>query len=161
MAIPPARPLVPHGVHSMKPTLRARLGVVAAALWIGLGAIFFGVGGDDPSRVLLSGSVKIDGQPLDHGTIYFLPVSSATEPTSGSALVDHGEFAVSDDASMTPGTYTVKISGLGLEGLTARAGEEGNAALVEPLPRRYNEESELEVVIPHCGTRHLEFNLNR
>ena len=146
----------------MKNALRTRLGVLAASLWIGLGAICFGVGGDDPSRVSILGSVKVDGEPLDRGTIYLLLVSPSTHPASGSAFIHHGHFAINETDSLVPGTYMVKISGLGVEALAVPAGQEAVAlSQTEPLPDRYNEKSELEVVIAHGGTRHLAFDLKR
>ena len=35
-------------------SVNTRLGVISAALWIGFGAVVFGVGGDDPSRISLA-----------------------------------------------------------------------------------------------------------
>ena len=61
----------------------------------------------------------------------------------------------------SPGTYLVKISGLGIEALAVPAGQEAASLLQkEPLPDRFNEKSELEVVITHGGTRHLAFDLS-
>ncbi len=146
----------------MKSNLRTRLCLIAAALWIGLGAICFGVGGDDPSRVSLFGNVNLDGAPLGRGTIIFLLVSPSTQPVSASAMIHHGHFAVDDSSFLVPGTYIVKISGLGIEGVLVPAGQAADGyPRVEPLPDRFNKKSELEVVIPHGGSRHLEFNLKR
>lgn len=146
----------------MKAILQSRLGLIAAALWVGLGAVCFGVGGDDPSRVSLLGSIKHDGEPLDHGTIHFFLVPEPAQPITACALIHHGRFVINDSDTLVPGRYMVKVSGLGINALSVPAGREREALLLkEPLHARYNEKSELEVVIPHGGTRHLEFNLKR
>jgi hypothetical protein len=146
----------------MNGLLRSRLGLIAAALWVGLGAVFFGVGGDDPSRVFLYGTVKVDGQPLDRGTIQFFRIPQSPDPVSAGAIIDQGRFSLCELDSLVPGTYLVKISGLGLEGLAVAAGAEAESlSLKEPLPERYNRKSEIEVVIPHEGTRQLHFDLKR
>ena len=55
-----------------------------------------------------------------------------------------------------PGTYCVWIGGQVKQGVSVPAGQD---AADVPLPDRYNTKSELEVVIPHNGTHHLDFNL--
>ena len=57
-----------------------------------------------------------------------------------------------------PGTYSVKISGLGEESVSLSA---DRCAEAEPLPERFHEKSRIEVVIPHGGTCHLSFDLKR
>ena len=106
----------------MKQFLRTRLSVIAAALWIGLGAIFFGVGGDDPSHVALVGNINVDGQPLDRGTISFFLVSPTTQPVSGGAFIRHGRFTLDQASALVPGRYLVRVSGLGVEAMLALAG---------------------------------------
>jgi hypothetical protein len=129
----------------MKSLLRTRLGIITAALWIGLGAVIFGVGGDDPSRISLVGSVKVDGKPLNHGTICFFLVTEPSQPVSDGTTVHHGEFALLDSSTLVPGTYSVWINGI----------DEG----AKPLPDRFNSKSVLDVVITHGGTCHLAFDL--
>jgi hypothetical protein len=141
----------------MKSILSSRLSVIAAALWIGLGAIFFGVGGDSPSRVSLFGSVKLDGAPLDHGTIYFLRLDSS-QPASGASKISHGHFSVGDDDLLEPGTYEVRISGLDVIVVREAQGE-GATVQADPVPDCYNFKSVIQVVIPRGGSRHLEFDL--
>ena len=76
----------------MKSLLRTRLGIITAALWVALGAVFFGEGGDDPSRVTLVGTVKVDGRPLDHGTISFFLKPLLEHAVSDAGGIDHGHF---------------------------------------------------------------------
>ncbi|MGC8641858.1 MAG: hypothetical protein ACP5XB_18485 [Isosphaeraceae bacterium] len=146
----------------MKSNPRTRLSLIAAALWIGLGVVFVGVGGDDPSRVWFHGTIHVDGQPLDHGTIQFFRMTQSPEPMSAGALVNHGHFALGELTSLAPGTYRVVISGLGVEGLLVAAGmEDESPTLTEPIPARYNRKSELLIDVPRCGTQHLHFDLKR
>jgi hypothetical protein len=144
----------------MKRTLRLRLSVIAVALWIGLGAILFGVGGDDPSRLSLMGNVRLDGKPLDAGVIYFLLASPAPPQVMDATRIHHGHFKISDSDSMVPGTYQVRISGLECV-LIPEAQGTGASLPTDPMPDRFNRKSELEVFLPHGGTFHLEFDLKQ
>ena len=141
----------------MKSLLRTQLGTLTAALWIALGAVFFGVGGDDPSRVTLVGTVKLDGRPLDNGTICFFLKSPSEQPVSGGGGIDHGHFTTLENSlPLVPGTYRVWIVGQVKQGVSVPAGQD---AADVPLPDRYNTKSELEVFIPNNGTHQLDFNL--
>ena len=140
----------------MKSLLRTRLGIITASLWVALGAVFFGVGGDDPSRVTLVGTVKVDGRPLDHGTIRFFLKPLLKQPVLDVGGIDRGHFTLEGRSPLVPGTYCVWILGQVKQGVSVPAGQD---AAEVPLPDRYNTKSELEVVIPHNGTHHLDFNL--
>jgi len=121
-----------------------------------LGAVICGVGGDDPSRVSLFGTVKVDGKPLDHGLICFILKSPSEQLVLGGGGIDHGHFTLHESDSLVPGSYSVRIDGQVKQGVSV---PEGQDAADMPLPDRYNTKSELEVVIPCNGTHHLDFNL--
>ena len=93
----------------MKPTPQTRLSVIAADLRIGLGAVLFGEGGDDPSRISLFGTVNVDGKPLERGTIGFFLISPSPKDVSGGGLIDRGRFVLNNSDSLVPGTYLVVI----------------------------------------------------
>jgi hypothetical protein len=161
-AMLPAGIFIQARVKLMRSLLRTRLGIIATALWIGLGATFLGVGGNDPSRVALVGSVKVDGKPLDHGTICFFLTSPSVSQVFGVGSIQHGHFKLLDSNSLRPGTYSVRISGRAEKTVSVPARQTaGDVPQFEPLPERFNEKSVLEVAILRGGTCHLDFDLKR
>ena len=144
----------------MEPRLNARVGVIAVTLWIGLGAVLSGVGGDDPSRVSLYGMVKVDGAPLESGTVYFRIISPSANLVTGGAMVHHGRFALPESDPIVPGTYEVRISGL--DTLIPRELLGVNTSVPpESLPECYNSKTILQVQIPRGGKQYLTFELKR
>jgi hypothetical protein len=141
-----------------------RFEIIAVAFAMGLGAIVFGLGSVDPSRISLSGAIKLDGEPLERGTIRFILVSGADQPVADVAFIHLGDYAIARSDSMVPGTYLVRISGLGEEAMSAAAGPaeaDGATSRPETVPARYNQESVLRVNIPRNGAHQLDFNLKR
>ena len=111
-----------------------------------LGAIICGVGGGDPSRISVAGTVVLDGKPLKTGTIVFSssPVSVSFRVAAGS--VQNGEYAISSSDSLVPGTYLVQIRSSAHEEIPAST--KRNAYEIPPdqsirVPSRYNDESVL------------------
>lgn len=145
----------------MKPTIRVRLGVVAAALWIGLGAVLFGVGGDGYSGVSLSGAVTVEGVPLEHGTIFFLLTSPpSVDLVTAGTVIERGRFKIRPTDPLVPGTYHVRISGLD-SFLPREMNPDSPSLPPDPVPECYNSKSVLEVVIPRRGTNILNFDFKR
>jgi hypothetical protein len=69
-----------------------------------------GCGRKDPyDRQPLTGTVTFQGQPLDKGTIQFLPQDPARAFSAG-ALIQDGRFQVSREQGLPPGTYRVAIT---------------------------------------------------
>jgi hypothetical protein len=82
---------------------------LAIACWIGLSAsLGGGCGGDSLGRLAISGTVKVDGAPLEKGTISFQPTEGAR--TSSGAVIAAGNFSVPRDKGLVPGKYRVAIN---------------------------------------------------
>jgi len=63
---------------------------------------------DDPlGRHAISGSVKVDGQPLASGNINFDPVEG--QATSGGAIIRSGRYVVPQGGGLVTGKYRVSI----------------------------------------------------
>ncbi len=85
------------------------LGLAAAACFILASAA--GCGGGDPlQRQAVSGTVTFKGQPLDKGTITFLPADSQSKAQPGGATVANGQFSLPAAQGLAPGKYRVQIS---------------------------------------------------
>ena len=104
----------------------------------------------------VSGSVTYDGQPVQKGTIAFLP-SDGNGPTAA-AIIAQGKYTV----KVAPGSKQVKIEGYKIVGRQPCVRDNPASPLVDVLepivPAQYNERSELKAEI-HGDTRVLDFNL--
>jgi hypothetical protein len=70
-------------------------------------AIIVGCGpGNELGRRPVSGTVTLDGQPLERGSISFQPVGDGT---SSGATIENGTFSIPEQRGLPPGTYTVRI----------------------------------------------------
>jgi hypothetical protein len=63
---------------------------------------------DGPERYPLSGKVSYDGEPVDAGTISFLPAGGADIRISGGEIVN-GAYSVPQERGANAGTYRVEI----------------------------------------------------
>lgn len=66
--------------------------------------------------VPLSGTVKLDGQPLANATLTFVPASGATEVDAGAETDETGRYEIKSDGGRAegakPGSYRVVVSRL-------------------------------------------------
>ncbi len=118
--------------------------------WFGV-VLLAGCGGDGSGRVPLSGTVAVDGQPLERGEIAFVPQSGTAGPTIGTAI-ERGGFSVSRAEGPTPGTYRVEIRATRPTGRKIpdefRPPPDNLVDEIEQfIPRRYNVDSELTVQV--------------
>src|SRR5262245_19098910 len=67
-----------------------------------------GCGGDALARHAISGTVNVDGAPLETGNISFQPTEK--QPTSSGAFIAGGKFSVPRDGGLTNGTYRVVVN---------------------------------------------------
>lgn len=115
------------------------------------------------SRATVSGTVKLDGAPLDNGTLEF------RTPTGTGVLalapITNGAFRVTADANLQPGKYKIVISSPKKSGKKIAAGSPAPPGtmvdeVVESIPSRYNSKSELEKTVV-AGANTLDFNLTK
>ena len=84
-------------------------------LWAGalsvlclLPGLFVGCGTDNPlGRKAISGEVKLDGAPIDNGSIEFHPL--ATGGTQSGGMISSGSYSIPDDQGLTAGKYRVMV----------------------------------------------------
>jgi hypothetical protein len=124
---------------------------VTVSLLLGL---LLPVAGCGPSEAVVSGTVTLDGKPLEEGFIAFrpLPVSATAEANSGP--IQGGTFQV----RVRPGQNRVEI--------TATRPATGPRTPLGPppppislIPEKYNSKSELTEDIRAGGTNELNFAL--
>jgi hypothetical protein len=81
-----------------------RLGLVLTAFSLSLN----GCGGDPLGRHAISGTVTVDGKPLEKGNIGFQPTEG--QATSEGAMVVAGKYNIPRDSGLVPGKYRVSIN---------------------------------------------------
>ena len=109
----------------------------------------------DPNKGTVSGTVILDGQPLQSGLIRFVPVDGQT--STAEATITDGEFSV----EVPVGEKLVSISAPKVVGKRP-AYQTPNAPMIdiieELLPARYNVTSELTLNVT-AGRQDAEFKL--
>lgn len=115
--------------------------------------------GGAAGRVSVSGTVKLDGKPLERGMISFIPLGGG--PSAG-GTIDRGSFVISGDRGPFPGRYRIEIMAFETTGSTMededRAGET-QEVLRQVIPSRYNVDSTLEAELAPAGPNQLSFAL--
>jgi hypothetical protein len=115
------------------------VGCLALGLLSGLG----GLGCGSPLAEV-SGTVKLDGQPVPEGSIQFIPVEGTTGPSAGAAIKD-GRYHIPRDKGAAVGKNRVelrafKVSGRKVQDPTAPPGALTEER-VQAFPRAYNDAS--------------------
>src|SRR6187402_3508457 len=82
----------------------------ACAALVGLAGfvVMTGCGGDPLGRQPISGTVSIDGAPVEKGNIAFTPVDTA--PTSTGGTIEAGKFSFERSKGLPAGKYRVKVN---------------------------------------------------
>lgn len=80
-----------------------RLVVGAAALLVGLSGCSSG-----PSTASVKGDVRLNGEPVEAGSISFIP--SSGEGTKVAAAIENGKYEIAADRAPAPGSYKVEIT---------------------------------------------------
>lgn len=122
-----------------------------------------GCGEQNPlGRRPIVGKVQYRGQPVDFGSIQFLPQDLQRGVSSG-ALIRDGTYRIVEADGLPPGIYRVVISWPDegkKEVVEGPPGDERRVA-VERLPRKYNTESTLQIEVPQGrGTHEVNFDLD-
>jgi hypothetical protein len=112
-------------------------------------------GCSDSSRGVVSGTVSIDQQPVKSGSIAFFPVDEKS-PTAG-ATISEGRFS----CQVPLGVANVQIrvpKVVGQKKLYNTADSPVQPILHEVLPRKYNDQTELQMEV-HPGQNDKSFDL--
>ncbi|ODU01246.1 MAG: hypothetical protein ABS79_02025 [Planctomycetes bacterium SCN 63-9] len=137
--------------------------------------------GDNLPREPISGTVSLDGEPLESGNITFTPASN-TETSAASAAItsiSEGRFSLDAAVGLVPGKYVVIISSpvAGKPAAPAKSrrsapgvadtvsGTGADDAVEEPptreiIPIKYNTQSTLKADVTKGGPNQFEFSLS-
>lgn len=106
----------------------------------------------------LAGQVTFDGEPIDLGSISFIPAggdSTGQTRASGGVITD-GKYNIPEEQGASAGTYRVEIHWLrrtGKQLLDAESGEKYDER-VEALPEKFHGKSELTIEVPLPSNTH-------
>lgn len=155
-----------------------------AMAWLVMGPALAGCASqaesDDLPRQAVSGTVRFDGRPLEHGRIVFQPASPEAKVPAGGEIED-GQFAIPRGQGPTPGDYRVMISSSGPAppGADAPPGAEevnppkasrpsrgakaSNASRAAPelIPKEYNAKTKLTAKVEADKPNTFEFALKK
>jgi hypothetical protein len=117
----------------------------------------FGCGGPD-NRAEVSGTVRLNGQPVASGSISFVPTDGNTGPSSGGVIAD-GKYSVPQAKGVAVGKNRVSILSTVKTGRKINIGRDGlEDEWLQVVPAKYNDQSEL-VRDVKSGSNQLDFDL--
>ncbi len=122
---------------------------------VGLLALLAAGCGDSSKTAVVSGTVELDGKPLESGTLTFIPVDGMS-PTAG-GTIKRGHFSVRVPIT----TMKVSISAprvVSMKKLYNTPDSPERPITEEALPARYNEATELTIEV-RPGTNAHDFPL--
>jgi hypothetical protein len=81
--------------------------LVVVALLVSL---WFGCGQDNPmGRLAVSGTVKLNGEPVANGNVTFMPMVKSEGLTMAGGTIVNGSYSVATAKGLAPGEYSVTI----------------------------------------------------
>lgn len=123
--------------------------------------------GDPLNRQAVSGHVNVDGVPLSHGLIRFVPQGITTGPGAMAEILD-GQFCFTTDSGPVPGAHRVEVEATQFHRF-AIDNEAAYAAAVmqtgrsplgrNPIPTTYNRHSTLTAFVQDSQDQTFPFDL--
>lgn len=122
-------------------------------------------GSDGPPRVAVRGTVTFDGQPLDRGSIEFIPTAGTHGPMAAAEIVD-GKYDLDDDLGPVVGKLRVEIHSIAepsfaLDDPREFAAHKPRISSVAPdrIPPTFNRQSILTATTSESGENTFDFTL--
>ncbi len=127
------------------------------------GLLASGCGESGPERLAASGEVTLDGQPLETGSIAFIPAEGTQAPSVG-GTIENGRYELPAEKGALVGKYNVRITSMQKTGKQIEAGSpEPPGTMVDEvkqvIPPRYNTETELTAEVTADGENTFDFKL--
>ena len=117
--------------------------------------------GDTYSRLMVNGTVNLDGEPLATGSITFFPETEGAVATGGK--IENGEFVIAKDQGLPAGSYKVSITST-ISTPSIPNGPDNpidNPPIVKSLvPKQYNSETTLKAEVHDAADNFLAFDLS-
>ena len=130
-----------------------QVAVSAAALGLMVASITGCGGSGDVAKTVISGAVSYDGQPIEDGTIRFVPTKDTRAPVSA-AQIQNGRYSADARGGVPVGTYRVEIEAFRTDPKAPPGADTGGLEGPPPeqfIPEKYNRQSELELTLEPAG----------
>ncbi len=118
--------------------------------------------GDNLNRQAVSGSITLDGKPLDHGRIRLTPASNEAG-TDVSTDIASGKYAFSRTDGPVPGSYKVEINSIEDPNFQPPAGKMPGEFVIPPakqnVPDKYNINTSLTTTVQSDQSAPIDFSL--
>jgi len=124
---------------------------VAAGLAVTLSTFGCG-GGTTIERADVTGKVTFDGQPLESGSVTFLPTKIG-KGVPVTAEIKAGAFSLTGDSGVTIGPNRVEITSIKKTGKVSNFDGIQTEETIQFIPARYNQESELTTDVKQGGNQ--------
>lgn len=119
-------------------------------------------------RKAVTGTVTLDGAPLDHGAISFQPdnVLGTASSVNAGAMIEGGEYRIPADQGLLPGLYRVSITSPQPAAEPTddpvQAMNQAAQQQVAPdrIPAKYNVNSELSIEVKEDESSEFNFELS-
>ena len=115
--------------------------------------LFALVGCSRDGRLAASGTVTLDGKPLESGAITFKPAPGSEGHSAGESL-ENGQFQLAGTWGFKPGKYFVTIQSFADRPHGCGPAHRSRAGLV-----KYKEANKLEATLAAGATNHFDFRL--
>lgn len=122
--------------------------------------IILGCNSSDSQRGAVSGSVTLDGEPLEQGSIMFVPLPGTSGSVAAGAI-EGGRYLILQEVGAALGTNKVEIRSSRKTGRTIRKyGPHTRPVdeVIQLIPQNYNKKSILKVDVT-SGSNVLDFDL--
>jgi hypothetical protein len=129
-------------------------------LAIALATVGCGAAKDPHGRLPLSGTILLQGKPLDAGTIEFLP--SDPKRSGARTIIRAGKYQVPREQGVPPGTYRVLISSPEPSKSAEPVGPPGHKLPPlgqERIPLKYNRDSRETVEVKADAENRFDFTI--
>jgi hypothetical protein len=117
--------------------------------------------GEESDRVPVAGKVTWHQQPLDRGSIVFVPTEGHRGPKVGGEVLS-GRYAVARERGPSPGTYRVEVradTGERPHSPTDKPAARGGKSANQAIPKEYNDNTKLKVTIKAGEESDVSFDL--
>lgn len=120
-----------------------------------------------PERLQVQGLVQLDGKPIPHGRITFIPKEQNAGPAASGVIAD-GRYSIPADAGAVVGRHRVEVESIPDPGFAiddeaayakAHAERKGRVLPPNPIPAKYNQQSELRATVGKVGKNEFDFDL--
>jgi len=116
---------------------------------------------DNPlGRLAISGTVDLQGKPLEQGSIELSPMEGSPKISTG-APIKEGRFSIAAAQGLPPGTYRVRIfsADAGAGSAQPEFPGEHTAVARDRIPPEWNTKSDKQITVTQEGPNEFPFDI--